>query len=233
MIEVNLLPEDRRPVERTPLPRFLVIVGGVIGICIEVLIAYSLYARTQREREVIGTLRLRRDAAQKQVDAVDDFQKKIDGYNKRKREIEKLANDRRLWGPILYRLCDPEVLPPKIWFKSLRLEAKRGPRGTADTSTLVIEGYAWSTDEGDNAGRLQALRSFINRLGTNTPHFSEHFKGQPEITGNIDIVQVQKTAKSPKDVPVQALSFKISMPLQPPASTKPAAGVAAKPTPTR
>ena len=111
MIEVNLLPEDRRPVERTPLPRFLTILGGVIGFCIEGVFVVFLLTLIPQKRGYLESLMLRKQQAQKQVDRVKEIEADIRKISERKKGVEKLQNDRRLWAPILYRLCDPEMLP--------------------------------------------------------------------------------------------------------------------------
>ena len=71
MIEVNLLPEDRRPVERTPLPRFLTILGGVIGFCIEGIFVVFLLTLIPQKRGYLETLNLRITRAKKQVAMLD------------------------------------------------------------------------------------------------------------------------------------------------------------------
>ena len=49
MIELNLLPEERRPLERTPLPRFLTILGGVVGFCVSGFLIYYVVEDYQKQ----------------------------------------------------------------------------------------------------------------------------------------------------------------------------------------
>ena len=141
MIEVNLLPEDRRPVERTPLPRFLVILGGVIGFCIEgVFLGYLAMLIPQKQGEQEG-LKLRKAAIEKTLRTIASIKKDIQVIKQRHSDIDKLTNDRRLWGPILYRLCDPKVLPlSRFWSRSpgtkLKLTLSRNDKSFQTTVEL-------------------------------------------------------------------------------------------------
>ena len=128
MIAINLLPEDRRPVERTPLPRFMVIVGGVAGFSVEVVMIYLfLFVRTTQLTEDKAGLRLLLEQLQRDEAHVVDLENDIRRIKQRAGSVQKLIRDRRVWAPILHHLTDPKVLPSTIWFDKLRLQ--RGGRG--------------------------------------------------------------------------------------------------------
>jgi Tfp pilus assembly protein PilN len=221
MIEVNLLPEERRPVERTPLPRFLTIVGGVIGFCIEAIFIVFLMTLIPQKRGDLESLILRRDRAKDQVKLIKGFEQKIRAIEERRKSIDKLVNDRRLWGPILYRLCDPKIIPQRVWYKSLKLQDRRaaGPRSRRGAKQrqqqILLEGYAWSSDVGETASRMESVNTFIKNLQIPHPQFSEHFLGPPILDGEVSNVRLRAGAEVHPSAPREALSFTVSMPLNP------------------
>jgi len=228
MIEVNLLPEDRRPVERTPVPRFLTILGGVALFCIEGVFLLLLISVYPGKRDMLRDLNLRLQQAEDRANQVRQIESRIEEIKKRKASIDKLCNDRRLWAPILYRLCDPELLPPRVWFRKLELVKTKasGPRGE-ETQTLVVDGYAWAADESDEAAMLQAYLTFVGRLQEPYPQFSEHFAGTPEL-GKAEMVKLGGGREAAPGAPKQALAFTLKLPLKSLApAPKPAAAKAA------
>jgi Tfp pilus assembly protein PilN len=213
MIEVNLLPEDRRPVERTPLPRFLTILGGVIGFCIEGVFIVFLLTLIPQKKGFLESLRLREKRAKAEVDQVETIKKRIKEVGERKKGIDKLANDRRLWAPILYRLCDPELLPPKVWYSELRLDTKKARRGP-DEETLVIEAFAATNDEADGPGKINKATTFVRNLQVVYPQFSEQFEGDPQIV-EMTNARISGANKGDADAPQNVLSFQVILKLKP------------------
>lgn len=214
MIEVNLLPEDRRPVERTPIPRFLTILAGVAGFCIEGVFLLLLIGLFPEKRNALRDLNLRLQQAEDRVKQVKEIEARIADIKKRRDRVEKLYNDRRVWAPILYRLCDPGLLPSRVWFKRLELVKSRtaGPRG-GETQTLLIDGYAWAADENDEAAMLQAYLDFLEKLREPYPQFTEYFAGAPEL-GRVEMVKLSAVREAPADAPKQALAFSLRLPLK-------------------
>jgi Tfp pilus assembly protein PilN len=212
MIEVNLLPEDRRPVERTPLPRFLTILGGVIGFCIEGIFIVFLLTLIPRKRADLETWKRRQSRAQEQVNSVKQIEKEIKQISERKIGVEKLQNDRRLWAPILYRLCDPDVLPLRVWYTELALEQGRASRGKQAPEELMLEAFASSSDAGDGAARVATAMTFVENLRKPHAQFSENFSGPP-VLGKM-VTQTLRGAKDDEEAPKVALSFSVKMPLK-------------------
>ena len=183
MIEVNLLPEDRRPVERTPLPRFLTILGGVIGFCIEGIFIVFLLTLIPRKKADLESWKLREARAQKQVNLVRAIDKEIKQIHERRSGVEKMENDRRLWAPILYRLCDPEVVPQRVWYTKLGLKKGRSVRGRSSPDILELEAYASASDPSDSSAMIATAMQYVRNLQTVHPQFSENFTAAAALVG--------------------------------------------------
>jgi len=121
MIEIDLLPEEYRRPEMTPLPRRLVIFIGaaLVSICLFVLIWLHFILlpglRNQRDN-LIDYEKERAEKAQQ----YEELQAEINQFNQRKQTIEQIWQARTLWAPKLDQLCD--LVPPYIWLFQLSLQ---------------------------------------------------------------------------------------------------------------
>ena len=213
MIEVNLLPEERRPVERTPLPRFLVILAGVLGFCIEgVALALILYDWRPKQ-DILAIHQQRINAAQETIGKIDKLKAEITGIEERTAGIERLDKDRRMWAPILYRLSDePEVLPPGVWFR--KLELKKGTISTPGQppgDVLRISGYARDpSGRNDSAEMYSAMGEFEKNLKKFSDEFEEQVTHADPAT--VKILPAQATPAA--DMPKRAVSFAFELRLK-------------------
>lgn len=213
MIEVNLLPEERRPVERTPLPRFLIILAGVLGFCIEgVALALILYDWRPKQ-DILAIHQGRINAAQETIGAIDKLKAEIADFEKRTADIAKLYRDRRVWAPILNRLSDePEVLPPGVWFR--KLELKKGTAKTAGQipgDVLRISCYARDPSGRNDRGEMwDAMTEFAKNLKT----FSDEFEEQVTYADPADVKDLPIPATAMADMPRKAVSFTFELKLK-------------------
>ncbi|MHC4249595.1 MAG: hypothetical protein ACYS9X_10760 [Planctomycetota bacterium] len=95
MIEVNLLPEDRRPVERTPLPRFLTILVGVVGFCVEAILLVMILADSPVQKDKLTAIERRITDAREQMAKIKTFENRIEVIKKRNDDIDDLYRRRR------------------------------------------------------------------------------------------------------------------------------------------
>ncbi len=118
MIEINLLPPELRPVERTPLPRFLVLCVGAALIVAGVFALVSMYVRgiPSLKRKISG---LETKIAEKQTQAVehDRLQIEIADIGKRQRAIQTIWESRTLWWEKLDQLVT--LVPEYVGLESL------------------------------------------------------------------------------------------------------------------
>ena len=121
MIDIDLLPEEYRRPEMTPLPRRLVIFIGtaLVSICLFVLIWLHLILLPRLRNERDDWVNRERQMA-KAVQRYDELMAEISGFNQRKQTIEQIWQIRILWAQKFDQLCD--LVPPYIWFKSISLQ---------------------------------------------------------------------------------------------------------------
>lgn len=173
MLLIDLLPEDRRPVERTPLPRLLTVIAGVLISGVE--LAYIALLLMVRIPGAQGEL----DSEKGRIRDLKDCRKKIaelkanqSEFERRKKTIIVLYKQRMRWAPKLDAISNPTVLPERVWLGTLDVEEKKGGRGRAE-KYLFIQG--WARGESSRA-RNEAINQFVMRLESN-PQFYSDFVG--------------------------------------------------------
>jgi len=135
MIEINLLPEDLRQAEGTPLPRLVAIMGSVVVACgLGVLCSfyYMVYIPRikqeiqQREADIASKTKLK-DA----VLAIDD---QISKLNEKVSALDNLTQSRMRYGRVLDKLAN--TTPDGVWFKSFNV----GPDSTSSSTGSISNG---------------------------------------------------------------------------------------------
>jgi hypothetical protein len=156
MIQINLLPPERRRTERTPIGRFVLILFGVILFCaVSFFIVYL-------EINIRG---LQRQLADRQTDynspktaqinlEYADLTARDATHKSRKAVISQLRPAFR-WSNVLDLLCDMlETRHKKIWFDTIRtisskdvrsMQQKLGPKMQIDGG-LIVEGQSAGLD---------------------------------------------------------------------------------------
>ncbi|MHC5055819.1 MAG: PilN domain-containing protein [Planctomycetota bacterium] len=218
MIEVNLLPEDRRPVERTPLPRFLTILVGVVGFCVEAILLVMILADSPVQKDKLKGIERRITDAREQMARIKTFKSRIDVMEKRNNDINDLYRRRRTWAPLLHRMSAPEVLPRNIWYKEIILKQGRPVRGKPAPEELTLVGYArGGSDDGSDSmyQAAQAIDDFVGNLRSEDKDFTGEFAGPPAKDRATEIVELSPTSESPPNVPRQAAAFGIKWILKP------------------
>ncbi len=124
MIIVNLLPEDLRPVTRTPIPY---LVSGLILIGALVVMGAMWMASSK----ALAQERAQLAAYQKELDDLSDV---VEEHNALEDQKDKLAEkieiineivaDRIIWSQQLWRLS--KLTPDNIWFNGIHVETKKG-----------------------------------------------------------------------------------------------------------
>lgn len=123
MIEIDLLPEERKPVERTPLPRFIAILTGVIltSMCL-VAGGYLWFVKIPALTAKRNDLQEEKEQKQKKVEVHDKLQKKVNQLKKVERTIEKISPDGMKetyrWSYATDQLLEAIDRSPGIWISS-------------------------------------------------------------------------------------------------------------------
>lgn len=213
MIRINLLPEERRPAERTPLPRFLIYVGGLLGFGVAAFLLVWLYMNYRTKEKVKTDLIVRINSEQKTIDKINQLNREIAGFRKRKVEIQQLYRDRRRWGPILHMLHHDKVLPGHVWFKEMEL--KKGTvtvgRAKKETAELVVSAYA----RGKALVTMVQGRNDFARNIAETDVYAAEFDGKPAWPniGEMKDLRAQAEGALP-DVPKEAFAFAMKLTLK-------------------
>ena len=164
MIEINLLPQEYRVQERTPLGLFLtVIVGictiGAIGVY-EINLQKDL-AKAQGENE---NLKKDLEASQKKKEAVQKLEKEIEIAKKRQETIIEISQSKIIWSQKLIQFGKIMAEYPDFWID--RLSLQRG--GGQDHGKLTLNFYALGSD-------LRKEANFRDRI-INDTNFWYHFE---------------------------------------------------------
>lgn len=141
MLKVNLLPEDRRQRERTPLPRFIVLLVGVAIITSELAICGYGYMQWQ-------TLLSEKERLQSRV---KELQPKVETFNKLKEDISQLKQRKNIleeirpeglkekyqWSYAIDQLFTVIDESPGVWIENLSGQMeKNGGRGASASLSL-------------------------------------------------------------------------------------------------
>jgi len=224
VIEVNLLPEEWRPKERTPWPRFAVILATVVIGGIEAAFLAGLMINKIPAADL--DLTSVKKALQKKTVELDRKKKiaaKVQEYRKQLDAMVKLRESQTLWTKKLASLSSNMVTPNGVWITKLTLQESAGGfagRGGAEKNRyLVINGYARGDPEGrgmqDSATMLKKVKNFMKYLQDDKKGFYEDFEGEVEMS-DWAVTEIQKPSLTgdddltvPQDIPKTAASFEL------------------------
>jgi Tfp pilus assembly protein PilN len=166
MITINMLPADLRPIERTPLPRFLTILIGAalaaVGVVFLVAMQFILIPRVRADitskEEVLANLS--QQAAEFQT-LTDDLK----SITQRENALQEIYKTRTIWWKKLDLLCD---LIPSSYIGLTTLgfnESAAGAGGAAkagtDAGTLKLDCIAAKAEEKRVASFRRILKGEI------------------------------------------------------------------------
>ncbi|MBI4230728.1 MAG: hypothetical protein HY608_07815 [Planctomycetes bacterium] len=125
MIRINLLPEEMRRSEGTPLPRRLAIFAGTALIALLAMAWVTVHFQTIPEREASIKARTReRNDLQARVDAdVVPLDQYLAATKTRQKIAEELRASRPLWAPVLDALWTTISSSEGAWLEDLGLTA--------------------------------------------------------------------------------------------------------------
>jgi len=183
MIHVNLLPEELRPVKRTPIPYIL----SAVVLIVAILGVYMVYANTQSQIESVNAEYLNAKAEfDKLSQVVEDYNTMIElkrTLSTKIATINEIVQDRIIWSKQLYNVS--RLLPDNMWVGEIEVTTKKDTetRMVRDPKTkelkpervpvtrrvMNLSGYVVEGEEGSNVTPL------INAVETDE-EFSEMFE---------------------------------------------------------
>jgi Tfp pilus assembly protein PilN len=218
VIRVNLLPEDRRPVERTPLPRLAVFVFGSLLVMIEVMVVifYVAVAIPDRKRN-LDNLEKNIPSWKAKALQVDEMEKEADKLQKRMDAVLELYKKRRTWARTFERLR--ECVPDAVWLRKLQL------KGDADGGVAMeIE----ASVSGQSTRKMyDDISAFMKKLEGDETLKEMLIEKEPVSVSKMRLVSVGASREDPKR-PTQATEFSITVrfkslePKKPPPQKAPA-----------
>lgn len=154
MIQVNLLPVERRRMERTPIGRFVLILLGVGLACASV--AFFVYLEMLVRGRQASREELRKDVESPKTAQVNmDFAEltaKDQAHKSRKAVIDKLKAPFR-WSDVLDILCEKlELVHKKVWFDEIRVLEAQEVRSRMQSAGMTEPVDAVMVVEANNAG---------------------------------------------------------------------------------
>ena len=219
MIEINLLPEEKRRSERTPLPRLMTILAGVVtwGVLIVVLITFFAIKIPGLEKKK-KTIAAAKASLEQQAAKYDECLRKLAQMSVRQDVYKDLARKRVRWAVLLDQLAPAE--PNGLWLKAFKVVPQQavgglpGRGGAKPGAKVTMEGYAASPEGSASAEDL--LTEFVSKLKEN-PEFIKRFKDESIIPTASAWVELRSTQGLPGDkeklqnIPKSARYFKFEM----------------------
>jgi hypothetical protein len=160
MIKINLLPEELRPLEKTPLGRLLVMLVGVAltasSLALFGMLRFSTLRIAQREKEEAEITK-----AEKEIIAAehDVLEQEIAFYQLRINTVKKIRRERYIWSRKLYQLW--EVIAdssPDIALTQVSISELPGSGGRPSRMEIVIDGYSVIPELKSAADFMRSLR---------------------------------------------------------------------------
>jgi len=146
MLRINLLPEDRRTSDRTPLPRFLVLLVGVAVITGELAVGFYGYMKLRNLNAIKKQKQEKRDSLKKHVKTFEKLQKDIKVLQRRKKILDEISpgdsiKEKYQWSYAIDKLFTVIDESPGVWVRGglngSMLEG--GGRGAGSGLTLSFQ----------------------------------------------------------------------------------------------
>lgn len=211
MIRVNLLPEDRRPAERTPLPRLLIIFFGVFIMGLEVVgLIYYYGLAIPNANAYLDSIEKNIPKYKAEAQLVEKDRNEIEKLKVRMDAVRDLVKGRRTWAIIFERLRD--VTPEAIWIRSFGFKKGRSADGG-----IVIELEASAA--GPNPRKmLDEITAFMRSIERDRKLKNELVETEPVALGPLKVTTVSPDETDPKR-PRNVMTFTLYINLRAPGVT--------------
>lgn len=122
MILINLLPEELRPIKRTPLP-YIVSVGALIAsIAVMALLFLSGWATINAKNAEYAKNETEFNALRPVVEESNALDQKKLNLKDKIETIQKILSDRKIWSEHLHKLST--LTPENVWYSRIHVYMK-------------------------------------------------------------------------------------------------------------
>lgn len=200
MIVVNLLPEELRPIKRTPLPHLLSLLVLVLVVAGMGLVFLGKVAEIRSAKNKLAETEQQLDDLRAIVDDYNALSTKKQQLENKINVIQEILDDRIIWSEQLHELAT--LTPENFWYERIRVTSKTvreeivvvdektgapviDPKTKLEKTTTVnvkrpmleISGYVINNEEGSNQIYPLTFKT------TEDPEFSSIFiLDRPQIT---------------------------------------------------
>jgi Tfp pilus assembly protein PilN len=221
MIRINLLPEEMRKREKTPLSRIVVtLVGTFVIVTGASVYAYAHFGLLHEARSRLDRSRSELASLEPEAKYADDLLREKKDFDKRSEIIQSIGNSRILWSRKFDQLLDivhngGDAERHFVWLRTLTMKPSTA-KDTSSAGSVVLSGYSATS-------KLQKLSDFHADLKS-----SAFFDAFSEIDNPSGKVNEFKDNLSPSS----AWDFSFNLKLKPVAPDKSSGAKpgAAKPT---
>lgn len=142
MIRVNLIPHDKRPIEKVPVPLASIFVIGAVSILAALGLTFMQFMDLEDKKSGLNDKRTESEKLNKFVAEADKLQKERDSLEEEDKSIGVVAKRAVFWNEVVYEVCqlaanvdglvltevavlgEKEILPA---YKQVDTQAKVGP----------------------------------------------------------------------------------------------------------
>lgn len=165
MIQINLLPEEYRRADATPLPMFLTIIVGVITVGFLLawwlILSHSLRNVQIKNDELISL----RDKWKKEAEEVDRISKEIQAFEKRQETIINISKSKIMWSQKLKQVSEVFNQYKDFWVDSVTMTSSN----PAAAGSLSLGAFC----QGASYAKVAEFRETLRGNRTFWYHFSE------------------------------------------------------------
>lgn len=193
MILINLLPEELRPIKRTPLPYIITGGGLLLSIAGMALVFITNMATHSGLNAELATNNQELTRLQPVIDEFNALSNKKLELQDKIETIQEILSDRKIWSEHLHKLAT--LTPDNVWYSRIRvyskperrqqqrinpetkkpeLDAKTGqPKmETVNVSVPVLEVSGYVVNDDTGTANVAPLSDATSR----DPEFAQHFK---------------------------------------------------------
>lgn len=122
MIIINLLPQELRPIKRTPLPHILSVLVLLLALAGMGFMFISVTGQISQKRQDLAKANAELEGLRDIVEQYNALSEKKQQLENKINVIQEILSDRIIWSEQLHKLS--ELTPDNFWYKRIRETSK-------------------------------------------------------------------------------------------------------------